>query len=544
MAKIFFKRLSKKGSAIKYQMDRGLTNAQISKSLGIPESTVRYYRNRPDVKQIKRASKLPQKYIDKIYEIASNKTTREMPGGLIAIKINNMLKKDNVLDKNGKLLTITKSQVNRILKEKFGKPLKVRKVFYLNETAKKKRLEFCQKIVRMGVEGKNIFFTDETRMDTAPNTKGESIRVSSETRNKIKNGEEEGYKKINRETKKYEASIIVAGGASFYGLSDLILLEGTMRDFSYAQALEFYKENYEEFKKNNENLYFEQDGASCHTSKKIKLLLENLFGDKLIQNAPHSPDIAYPIETLWAELKKRVKSRNPKNPEELKINTIEEWNKIPKDYVKKLFINFRKRCEKIIELNGGRLEPEHLREIRKEMEKEEENKEKINENEKADEVEQKQKLKLKLIYSKPELIKKAKKEISLLRKKIKAKKKELKKVKKEYTKARKFSHKKGFEIEKEKDALKYKEIRNIELENYKFRVGWIKNYISKNIGEYFSYFKKECDRQEIAKTKASTLDGEIELRLKGKKEQKEIKMEQEFYSLEYHPKKKNQKKIK
>ena len=36
---------------------------------------------------------------------------------------------------------------------------------------------------------------------------------------------------------------------------------------------------------------------------------------------------------------------------------------------------------------------------------------------------QKQKLKLKLIYSKLELIKKAKKEISLIRKKIKAKKK-------------------------------------------------------------------------------------------------------------------------
>ena len=89
-------------------------------------------------KQIKIASKFPQKYIDKIYEMASNQTTREMPGGLIAIKINNMLKKDKVLDKNGKLHTITKSQVNRILKDKYGKPLGVRKVFYLDETAKKK----------------------------------------------------------------------------------------------------------------------------------------------------------------------------------------------------------------------------------------------------------------------------------------------------------------------------------------------------------------------------------------------------------------------
>ena len=88
----------------------------------------------------------------------------------------------------------------------------------------------------------------------------------------------------------------------------------------------------------------------------------------------------------------------------------------------------------------------------------------------------------------------------------------MKKVKNEYIKARKFCLKKGFETEKEKDTSKYKETKNIELENYKFRVGWIKNYISKNIGEYFNYFKKECNRQEIEKAKASTLDGKIEFR--------------------------------
>ena len=115
MAKPFIKKLSKKGAAIRYQMERGLSNAQISKSLGIPESTIRYYRKRPIIKEIKRASKLPQKYIDMIYEMASNKTTREMPGGLIAIKINNKLKKDGALNKNGKFLSITKSQVNTVI---------------------------------------------------------------------------------------------------------------------------------------------------------------------------------------------------------------------------------------------------------------------------------------------------------------------------------------------------------------------------------------------------------------------------------------------
>ena len=149
-------------------------------------------------------------------------------------------------------------------------------------------------------------------------------------------------------------------------------------------------------------------------------MLEKFFGGKLIQNAPHSPDIAYPIETLWAELKKRVKNRKPKNLEELKEITIEEWNQIPKDYIKSLFTNFIKRCKKVIELNGARLEPEHLRDIRNEMAKEKVNGEKIDEIKTNDEEERQN---LKLVYIKNELIKKAKKRNCINKKKNKSKEK-------------------------------------------------------------------------------------------------------------------------
>ncbi len=70
-----------------------------------------------------------------------------------------------------------------------------------------------------------------------------------------------------------------------------------------------------------------------------------------------------------------------------------------------------------------------------------------------------------------------------------------------------------------------KTTRNIEIENYKFKINWIINYISKNIDEYFKYFKKECDRQENAKTYASTI-GEIEYKLKSQKEKLQIKKDQ------------------
>ena len=462
-----------------------------------------------------------------------------MPAGLIAIKINEKLKKNNERNKNGKLLSISKRQVNNILKEKYGKPLKIKKVFYLNEDSKKKRMEFCKKIVEMEIdgkklEGKNIFFTDETRIDTAPNTSNESIRISSKVKNKIKLGDEEGYKMINRETKKFEPSIIVAGGVSYYGLSDLILLKGTMQEFSYAQALEYYKDNYENFKNINKNIFFEQDGASSHTSKKIKKLLEELFGDNFIQNAPHSPDIAYPIETLWAELKKKVKERRAKNLDELKQITIEEWNKIPQSFIKNLFKNFIKRCKKIIELNGGRLEPVHLQQIRKEAEKETKDEEEC-EDDKNNETKN---LKLKIVYNKNELIQKAKKEIAFIRKKIKEKKRELRKAKKEYNKAKKYSMKIGREIEAVTDKESKKKIKNIELQNYIFRINWIKKYISENIDEYFKYFKNECDKIEREEeTRASTIDGEIKYRLKTKKEKKEFKRNKNFYTLEFKRKK-------
>ena len=64
MAKEFTKQLANKGAAIRYQMDRGMTNTLISKSLGIPESNISYYSNRPNNLISKRTSKMPKKYIE------------------------------------------------------------------------------------------------------------------------------------------------------------------------------------------------------------------------------------------------------------------------------------------------------------------------------------------------------------------------------------------------------------------------------------------------------------------------------------------------
>ena len=156
----------------------------------------------------------------------------------------------------------------------------------MTEEQQKKRLSFCKKLLNMGIGKKNILFTDETKIDTGPYTTTEKIRITKGKEKKIRKGDIKACKSIERPQKKFEKSIMVAGGISYYGLTDLILLNGTMNEFSYSQALHYYKENYDSFLKKNPNIYFEQDGARAHTSKSNLKLIKKLFGDKFIQNSP------------------------------------------------------------------------------------------------------------------------------------------------------------------------------------------------------------------------------------------------------------------
>ena len=82
----------------------------------------------------------------------------------------------------------------------------------------------------------------------------------------------------------------------------------------------FYKDDIDSIReKYNKILIIEQDGATCHKSKRNTKLLNSLFGeDGLFKNPPNSPDLAYPIEDLWAILKPRVKRGEPSSIDDFK----------------------------------------------------------------------------------------------------------------------------------------------------------------------------------------------------------------------------------
>lgn len=95
----------------------------------------------------KKRRKLPEKYLEKIKQMAANKTTSSMSSSRIASIINDDLVKDK-LD-----MSIHRSTVARILKKEFGSPRRIKKVFYLTDKQKKQRLNFCKDILKKKIKG-------------------------------------------------------------------------------------------------------------------------------------------------------------------------------------------------------------------------------------------------------------------------------------------------------------------------------------------------------------------------------------------------------
>ena len=297
------KHFNKDAGGIQTFLAKGYSQAWISRKLGISKQKVNYW-SKTSMKTVQyRKTKLSNEYIEKIIKLFEDKLTSDMSSRKIACIINEDLKNNHIIDKNGKIVQIEKTTVNRILKKALGKPRKIRKFFFLTNEQKKKRIKFCKWILDKNIKYDQIFFSDETKIDLSP-LLNDSIRLSKINQEKLKEGNTGAFELINRPKKKFEKSISIGGAICFYGLSNLLLLEGTENEFAYAQAIYYYKDDIEKLSRKNKcSLLFKQDGAKAHTSKSNINLLNNLFSaDGWIQNPPNSPDITYPIETLWATL--------------------------------------------------------------------------------------------------------------------------------------------------------------------------------------------------------------------------------------------------
>ena len=93
---------------------------------------------------------------------------------------------------------------------------------------------------------------------------------------------------MRQDFSKYTEGFMVAGGLSEYGPGKLIFCVGTMDSKCYARTLDYFKEDIDRLNEkqkeditiplNKKGLYFQQDGAPCHTSaESMKLINTYLF---------------------------------------------------------------------------------------------------------------------------------------------------------------------------------------------------------------------------------------------------------------------------
>jgi arsenate reductase-like glutaredoxin family protein len=97
---------------------------------------------------------------------------------------------------------------------------------------------------------------------------------------------------------------------------------------------------------------FQQDGASCHTSKEtMKFLKEN--GIETVKWPAKSPDLN-PIENVWGWMVKDMYFGKPayKNLKELKQAVFDSWAKVPDQLIDKLIDSMPRCMREVIEKKG------------------------------------------------------------------------------------------------------------------------------------------------------------------------------------------------
>ena len=156
------KKLNLLAATIKTLFKNKVRPIDIARKLKMSKQRVNYWIKTPIKSSQSRRKKLDKIYIDKIISLRK-----------FANIMNAQFQKEDIN------LSISKGTVNCYLKEAFGKPRKIHKVFHLTKKQKIQRVKFCQNILDKMINGKNIFLTDETQIKTGSFI-NDSIRLSQE----------------------------------------------------------------------------------------------------------------------------------------------------------------------------------------------------------------------------------------------------------------------------------------------------------------------------------------------------------------------------
>lgn len=193
-------------------------------------------------------------------------------------------------------IEISTQYINRLRKELGFEKTRPRYCALIKEQNKVKRLQYAVEKLRYREDFYRYIFSDECLVQLGPNTRDIFVEPGNYT-NRL------------AEKSKYPAALMIFGGISVNGATDLVILDRSQRIDS-AFYLKMVNESIKPFydKKSaadGQEAIFMQDGARAHTANAT---LEGLaeMGIRIEYHwPPESPDLN-PIEIVWAMLKNHL----------------------------------------------------------------------------------------------------------------------------------------------------------------------------------------------------------------------------------------------
>ena len=332
-------------------VDLHLSRGEIQRQLGVGKGTVQMWADRYKTTgkmERKAGSGRPRKTTegDDRYLLIQCKKDRKKTAGELRKVITNEDDTPKVTER-----TIC----NRLLEAGYAARVPLKKPL-LTKSQRQKRLQWAKAHKDWGVERwRQVLWSDETSFSLFPRPGNVKVRR--------KPGEETRDECMVPTVKHGGGKIMVWGSFHASGVGILRKISGIMNQHQYHTILT--NSVMPQLKKlvNDDPSHvvwlFQQDNDPKHTAKKNKAYLkykeqEGKINFGVLPWPSNSPDLN-PIEHVWNRLKDALRDRRerPSNLEQLFSFVEEEWQRIPRDYLRTLVDSLPSRISAVIKNHGG-----------------------------------------------------------------------------------------------------------------------------------------------------------------------------------------------
>jgi ribosomal protein S13 len=257
---------------------------------------------------------------------------------------------------------VSKSSVQRILKEQNFHPYKIRLVHELNEDDYDRRLQFCENVTELLIHNPhysyNICFSDECSFYVNGHVNKHNCRYWSDTK-------PNWYREEHTQTPQ---KLNVWAGILGNRIIGPFFIPGHLNGENYLQLLEtlvdpFITQVIEEDENFVENqLVFQQDGAPPHCVAPVREFLNNRFPNRwmgrrgAIEWPARSPDLTPLDFFLWGHLKNKIYVDKPASLDDLRQKIINECQLVTPEILSNVRRRFEQNLYYCAEANGAQFE--------------------------------------------------------------------------------------------------------------------------------------------------------------------------------------------